>query len=114
MASLILAERATKAEAPVWLAVIAGVLAGLAYLTKSIAAPLLFTVPLCFGLRKHYKKAGLFFAAMLPAVAGWQWWVARHLAHSWDLVTLYYTNYVGFQIYNVSLRDLPLVIWYNA
>jgi hypothetical protein len=50
---------------------------------------------------------------MLPAVAGWQWWVARHLTHSWDLVTLYYTNYVGFQIYNVPLRDLPLVIWYN-
>ncbi len=26
---------------------------------------------------------------------------------------MYYTNYVGFQIYNVPLRDLPLVIWYN-
>ena len=39
--------------------------------------------------------------------------MARHLSHSWDLVTLYYTNYVGFQIYNVPLRDLPLVIWYN-
>ena len=39
--------------------------------------------------------------------------VARHLTHSWDLVTLYYTNYVGFEIYNVPLHDLPLVIWYN-
>ncbi len=113
IASLILAERAMKPEVSVWLAVLAGALAGLAYLTKSIAAPLLITVPLCFALRKHYKKAGLFFAVMLPAVAGWQWWVARHLTHSWDLVTLYYTNYVGFQTYNVPLRDLPLVIWYN-
>jgi len=111
--SIILAERAMKQEAPLWLVLMAGVLAGLAYLTKSIAAPLLFTVPLCFALRKHYKKAALFFATMLPAVAGWQWWVARHLTHSWDLVTLYYTNYVGFQTYNVALRDLPLVIWYN-
>jgi hypothetical protein len=111
--SVILAERAMKPESSVSMAVLAGVLAGLAYLTKSIAAPLLFTVPLCFALRKHYKKAGLFFATMLPAVAGWQWWVARHLTHSWDLVTLYYTNYVGFQTYNVPLRDLPLVIWYN-
>ncbi len=25
----------------------------------------------------------------------------------------YYTNYVGYQIYNVPLRDLPLVVWYN-
>ncbi len=87
--------------------------AALAYLTKSIAAPLLVTVPLCFALRKHYRKAGLFFATMLPAVAAWQWWVARHLTQSWDLVTLYYTNYVGFEKYNVPLHDLPLVIWYN-
>ena len=35
------------------------------------------------------------------------------MTHSWDLVTLYYTNYVGFEIYNVPLRDLPLVVWYN-
>jgi hypothetical protein len=113
LGSLILAGRAMQPGTAAWLAVLAGVLAGLAYLTKSIAAPLLLTVPLCFALRKHYKKAGLFFATMLPAVAGWQWWVARHLTHSWDLVTLYYTNYAGFQAYNVPLRDLPLVIWYN-
>jgi len=113
LASVILAERAMKAESSVWLAVLAGVFAGLAYLTKSIAAPLLLTVPLCFALRRHYKKAALFFVTMLPAVAAWQWWVARHLGHSWDLVTLYYSNYVGFQAYNVPLRDLPLVIWYN-
>jgi hypothetical protein len=50
---------------------------------------------------------------MLPAVAGWQWWVSGHLSRSWDLVTLYYTNYLGFQVYNVSLRDLPLVMWHN-
>ncbi len=113
LAAVIVAERAMKPEASVWLAVAAGVCAALAYLTKSIAAPLLVTVPLCFALRKHYKKAGLFFATMLPAVGGWQWWVARHLTNSWDLVTLYYTNYVGFEKYNVPLRDLPLVLWYN-
>ena len=113
LASLILAERAMKPEASRWLTLLAGMCAALAYLAKSIAAPLLLTVPLCFALRRHFRKAALFCAAMLPAVAGWQWWMARHLAHSRDLVTLYYTNYVGFQIYNVPLRDLPLVIWYN-
>jgi branched-subunit amino acid transport protein len=113
LGSVILAERAMQPEASRWLALAAGICAALAYLTKSIAAPLLFTVPLCFALRKHYQKAALFFATMLPAMAAWQWWVARHLTHSWDLVTLYYTNYVGFQSYNVPLRDLPLVIWYN-
>jgi len=113
LASVILAERAMKPEASPWLAFLAGIFAALAYLAKSIAAPLLLTVPLCFALRKHFRKAALFFAAMLPAVAGWQWWMARHLAHSWDLVTLYYTNYAGYQVYNVPLHDLPLVIWYN-
>jgi hypothetical protein len=113
VASVILAERAMKPDASRWLALAAGICGALAYLAKSIAAPLLLTVPLCFALRRHYQKAGLFFTAMLPAVIGWQWWTARHLAHSWDLVTLYYTNYVGLQIYNVPVRDLPLVIWYN-
>ena len=113
LASVILAERATQPDAPRWLALASGICAALAYLAKSIAAPLLLTVPLCFALRKQFQKAALFLAAMLPAVAGWQWWAARHLTHSWDLVTLYYTNYVGFEIYNVPLNDLPLVIWYN-
>jgi hypothetical protein len=113
LTSVILAERAMQPEASKWVALLAGLCAALAYLTKSIAAPLLLTAPLAFALRKHYQKAALFFAAMLPAVAGWQWWVARHLNHSLDLVTLYYTNYVGFQFYNVPIHDLPLVIWYN-
>jgi hypothetical protein len=55
----------------------------------------------------------LFAAAMLPAVLLWQAWVQSHLSKSQDLVTLYYTNYLGFQLYNVSWRDLPVVVWYN-
>jgi hypothetical protein len=113
LGSLMLAEQAAARPSFVWLAVLAGLCGGLAYLTKSIAAPLLFSAPLCFALRKQFKNAGLFFAAMLPAVAGWQWWVATHLSRSHDLVTLYYTNYLGFQLYNVPWRDLPLVMWHN-
>lgn len=113
IASVLLAERSSDAASSRWLAVAAGVCGALAYLTKSSALPLLLTAPFCFALRKQFAKAALFFAAMLPAVAGWQWWVSGHLSRSWDLVTLYYTNYVGYQAYNVSLRDLPLVIWHN-
>ncbi len=111
--SVTLAERASQSSAPAWLAGIAGLLAALGYLTKSSAAPLLIAVPLCFLLRRQFKKAALFSATMLPAVAGWQWWVSGRLSESWDLVTLYYTNYLGFEIYNVPLRDLPLVMWHN-
>jgi hypothetical protein len=119
LVSLILAERATKSEESRWLALAAGVCAALAYLAKSIAAPLLLTVPLCFVLRKQFAKAALFFAAMLPAVLGWQWWLARHLenarqlGHVVDQAALYYTNYVAYQSFNVPLKDLPLVVWYN-
>lgn len=113
IASLILAERAMKPGTPVWLAAVAGVCAGLAYLTKSVAVPLLVTVALLFALRKHYRKAAVFVATMLPAVAGWQWWVASHLTHTRDQATMYYTDYVHYQLYNVPLHDLPLVIWYN-
>lgn len=113
LASVLLAERSLSYAAPRWLVPLAGLCGGLAYLTKSSAAPLLLTAPLCFAYRKQFSKAAVFLAAMAPALIGWQWWAARHLSRSWDLVTLYYTNYIGFQIYNVPLRDLPLVVWHN-
>ena len=113
LASVWLAERSLEPKASHWLPVLAGLCGALAYLTKSSAAPLLITAPLCFILRKQFANAVRFFAAMFPALAAWQWWVAQHVSRSWDLVTLYYTNYVGFQIYNVPLRDLPLVMWRN-
>jgi len=113
LASVLLAERSQDEGAARWLPIMAGICGALAYLAKSSAAPLLLTAPICFGLRKQWTKAALFFAAMIPAVVGWQWWVSGHVSHSWDLVTLYYTNYTGYQIYNVPLRDLPLVVWHN-
>ena len=113
LGSVTLAERASAAEASRSLAALAGLWGAFAYLTKSSGAPLLVTVPLCFVLRKQFRNAALYAAAMLPAVIGWQWWVSGHLSQAWDLVTLYYTNYLGFEIYNVSLRDLPLVMWHN-
>ncbi len=113
VASLVLAERAVDHDASRWLALLAGICGGLAYLTKSSAAPLLLTVPFCFALRRRFVQAALFFAAMLPAPLAWQWWASAHASRSWDLVTLYYTNYLGFEIYNVPLRDLPLVAWHN-
>ncbi len=113
LGSVIFAERSQELGASRWLPIVAGLLGALAYLTKSSAAPLLVTAPLCFALRKQFGKAALFIAAMLPAVASWQWWVSGHISQSWDLVTLYYTNYLGFEIYNVPLRDLPLVVWHN-
>lgn len=113
LGSLLLAERAANPLSSRWLPLLAGIFGALAYLTKSAAAPLLLSVPACFLWRRQFRAAALFLAGMLPAPILWQWWVNQHLSSAWDLVTLYYTNYLGFQIYNVPLHDLPLVIWHN-
>lgn len=114
IAALLLAERASREHAPVWLAAVAGCLGGLAYLTRSAAVCLLVAVPLVFLLQRHFRKALAFAGCMLPAAIGWQVWTALHLSSASDSVTLYYTNYFGFQLHYVSLHDLPLVIWHNV
>ena len=68
LGSVTLAERASESNAAWWLPALAGMGGAFAYMTKSSAAPLLITVPLCFALRKQFTKAALYIAAMLPAV----------------------------------------------
>lgn len=113
MASLLLAERAEGKNSAVWLSAAAGALAGLAFLARSSALPLLATAPICFIAKKQYRRALAFFFAMLPFVAGWEHWVWAHLSNSRDVVTLYYTNYLGLQVNYVSLSDVPRVVWRN-
>ncbi len=91
----------------------AGVLAAIAYLIKTAALPLAAAGPLWLLLRKKYRAAALMFGAMLPAVIAWTLWSRAHMSNAGDLVTLYYTNYLGFQIYNVGWRDLPVIMWKN-
>jgi hypothetical protein len=91
----------------------AGALAAVAYLIKTAALPLAIAGPLWLALRKKYRAAALMFGAMLPAIAAWTFWSRAHMTHAHDLVSLYYTNYLGYQIYNVGWRDLPVVIWKN-
>ncbi len=110
MASAVLAVRAKHSAR---LAALAGVVGGAAYLTKSAALPLLPAVPLFFALRKNYRGAVAYAAGMLPALAGWNLWVHAHLKSSPDIIALYYTNYLGYEFYIVSLRDIPAVVVKN-
>ncbi|HUJ22290.1 MAG TPA: hypothetical protein VLX58_12240 [Bryobacteraceae bacterium] len=91
----------------------AGVLASAAYLVKTAALPLIVAGPLWLALQRKYRAALAMFGAMLPAVAWWSWWSHRHMTRAHDLVSLYYTDYLGYQIHNVGWRDLPLVAWKN-
>jgi hypothetical protein len=110
LAAILAIERADRST---WRALGAAVLASVAYLIKTAALPLIVAGPLWLVLRRKYRAAALMFGGMLPAVAGWMLWSRAHLSQSRDLVTLYYTNYLGYQIYNVGWRDLPLVMWKN-
>ncbi len=96
-----------------WLALAAGILAAAAYLIKTAALPLVVAGPLWLAWRRRYRSAAVFFCAMLPAVACWMLWAGRHMTRARDIVSLYYTNYLGYQIYNIGWRDLPVVMWKN-
>jgi hypothetical protein len=112
LAAIVVADDATETGS-VRAAATAGLIAAAAYLTKSAALPLLLCSPLLFLWRKRYRCAGAFAAAMLPFVLAWQFWCRTHRIHGGDDVTLFYTDYVAYQLYNVGLRDLPHVIWTN-
>ena len=97
----------------VWIVLLAGVIAGAAYLTKTAALPLLLAAPFYCAWRKHPRSALAFAAGMAPAIAGWNWWMRAHLVRTPDGLNLYYTDYLGYQLYNVGLRDLPAVLARN-
>jgi hypothetical protein len=90
----------------------AGVLGGLAFLTRGAALPLLLTAPLVFAWRKQYRQAAWFAAAMAPAVVGWQVWAATHRAAA-DPLTLFYTDYFGYFRQDVPFAELPALLVFN-
>jgi hypothetical protein len=118
LACLLVAERAlqpTKGDPTegAWLALAAGALGGLAYLTRTSALPLALTAPLCFLLRRRYSRALLFFAGMLPALLGWQFWTSAHMLRTSDPALMFYTNYLGMEMATVHLDNLGAVLWHN-
>jgi hypothetical protein len=109
--AVLLATRQASRNA--WAAPAAGILAAAAYLVKAAALPFLIAGPLWLALRRKFRAAAILFCAMLPAVVWWMLWARQHRSHARDIVSLYYTDYLGYQIYNVGWRDLPLVMWKN-
>lgn len=97
-----------------WMAAVSGCAAGVAYLIKAAALPLLLAGPALFMFRKDRRRALLFLGAMAPSVLDWQWWVHQHLSPAVDDVAAFYTDYSGYRLYNVSWVDLPLLVWRNV
>jgi len=113
LACLLCAERATSADGGDRSAALAGVLGAVAYLIKCSALPLLVSLPLCFSLRRQYRRAALSLLPMLLAVAGWNLWARTHATHAADLVTMYNTSYVEFYLYGLTRHDFFQMIAVN-
>jgi len=111
--ALLLVEKAVETEAvPGWAAA-AGIVSGLAYLTRSAGIVLLASAFLYFWMHRQRRKAVMFAAGMLPLVAGWIIWAHMHQAHSTDEALMYYTDYLGYYFRNVNHHNLPVVVWKN-
>ncbi len=110
LAALLATGRASRNT---WMALSAGIFAASAYLIKTAALPLVVAVPVWLALRRRYRAALAFLAAMLPGIAWWTFWVRGHLSPARDIVTLYYTNYLGYRTSVMDWHDLPLLIWKN-
>lgn len=95
VSTLYFAEKHEKARS-VWLSgVIVGVLAGLAFLTRSSGIALVVSVGAYFVLRGKWKKALLPVAVAAVFIAGWVAWCYANRTSDQGINVAYYTSYVG-------------------
>lgn len=113
LASLLVAGRALQPGTAWWVAGAAGALGGAAYLSKAVGLALLASLPVVFLLNKQWRQAAWYAGGMLPGVACWNWWARTHLPAATDVVALYYQDYLGFQLHNVTAENFARVVWQN-
>ncbi|MEP7353262.1 MAG: hypothetical protein ABI824_08540 [Acidobacteriota bacterium] len=90
-----------------------GILAGLAYLTRTAGIVAVVAMPGVLLFMKKRREAMAFAAAMLPFIAGWMVWVKLHHVPPTDLVTLYNTDYLGFLLEGLRPSDMGVLLWKN-
>jgi hypothetical protein len=95
------------------IALLAGILAGLAYLSRTAGIALLISMPAWYLYRRESRRAMAFAAGMLPFLIGWGVWSATHKFLDPSTTLAYYTDYVKFQFLNVGLDNLAVVLWKN-
>jgi len=92
---------------------LAGLLAGSAYLTRTAGIALLPAAIAYFCWKKQSRAALFFVLGMSPAIAGWTLWSRLHAAPGHDIVTLCYTNYLGYYLMNVGWDNIGHILWRN-
>ena len=95
-------------------AVVAGVFAGAAFLTRSATVAILPGLVLYYLLNKQKRAALCFALSMAPFAAAWQAWafLLRPQAVTEDI--LFYATYMGHWTANFSLVDIPALVWKNT
>jgi len=95
------------------MALLAGVLAGCAYLCRTAGVALLISGPLWYLWNRSRRCAFAFVAGMIPFVTGWMLWIRFHRMPTTDPALLFYTDYLQFQFANVGWDDLARVTRVN-
>jgi hypothetical protein len=104
--AMVLAERRS--------AFLAGLLTGAAYLTRTSGIALLPAAIAYYYWRKQVRGGVWFTLGMLPAVVSWAVWSRLHAAPGHDVVTLCYTNYLGYYFTNVGWDNIGHVLARNT
>lgn len=106
-----LAERSPERATRLLLA--AGLTAGIAFLFRTAGVVLLVSVPILLWRQRRLRDAKWFVAAMFPSVLAWTLWSMTHQPPGSDVITLYYTKYLGYHLSVFHLAEAHLFFWVN-
>lgn len=113
LGSILLTVSALEAENGTRLALAAGVLAGLAYLTRTSGIVALISTPAVFLAWRKRREAAAYVAGIAPAIATWTAWSSLHKPKGVGLAAIYNTDYLGFFLTDIHLKDVGMVAWKN-
>ena len=94
-------------------AILAGAVAGAAYLSRTAGIALLVSMPAWYLYRRELRRAIGFAAGMIPFVFGWMLWSRTNMLQTTDHTLIYYTDYVKYEFLTIGLDNLHIVLWKN-
>jgi hypothetical protein len=113
LAAIAALERCLTGESAKW-AVLAGVGAGLAYLTRSAGIALFAAGALYLWTHKQRRLAVIFCATAAPFAIAWMAWAKSNQTPTNDPELIYYLDYFRYELYAITWSDLPMVLWKNV